>query len=87
MSCFSLDYPDLPMDAVLAGLVQRREVERVRPKSSLLFNWATDIRTMTYSPQGGGKLIRITELGKPGAIPPIEISEQEIARGSAKSGQ
>jgi hypothetical protein len=86
--CFSLDYPDIPMDAVLAGLVRRGfEIERVRPKSSLLFNWATNIRTMTYAPHGGAKLIRITELGKPGAIPPIEISEQEIARGSAKSGQ
>jgi hypothetical protein len=88
VGCFSLDYPDIPMDAVLAGLTRRGfEIERVKPKSAVLFNWAANIRTMTCAPQGGAKLIRITELGNPGAIPPIEISEQEIADGSTKSGQ
>jgi hypothetical protein len=87
VGCFSLDYPDIPMDAVLAGLTRRDfEIERVKPKSAALFNWAANIRTMTYAPRGGAKLIRITELGKPGAIPPIEISEQEIAQRSTKSG-
>jgi hypothetical protein len=88
VECFGLDYPDIPMDAVLAGLVHRGfEIERVKPKSAPLFNWATNIRTMTYTPQGSAKLIRITELGKPDVIPPIEISEQEIAHGSARIGQ
>jgi hypothetical protein len=88
VGCFSLDYSDIPMDAVLAGLIRRGfEIERAKPKSAPLFNWAANIRTMTYPPQSGAKLIRITELGKPGAVPPIEISEQEIADGSTKSGQ
>ena len=87
VGCFSLDYSDIPMDAVLAGLIRRGfEIERVKPKSAPVFNWAANIRTMTYSPQGGAKLIWISELGKPGAVPPIEISEQEIAHGSARAG-
>jgi hypothetical protein len=87
VGCFSLDYPDIPMDGVLAGLTRRGfEIERVKPKSAVLFNWAANIRTMTRALQGGAKLIRITELGKPGAIPPIEISERDIACESRKSG-
>jgi len=63
------------MDAVLGGLAHRGfRVERIKPKSAVLFNWAATIRSMTHPP-AGGSLIRITELGKRGAIPPIRISE------------
>jgi hypothetical protein len=37
------------------------------------FNWAANIRGRTYPLPGEGSLIRITELGKRGAIPPIRI--------------
>ena len=37
------------------------------------FNWAADIRGRRYPPAGKGSLIRITELGKCGAILPIRI--------------
>jgi hypothetical protein len=74
-TCFGLDYTDIPMDAVLGGLAHRGfRVERIKPKGAVLFNWAATIRSMTRPPAGGG-LIRITELGKRGAIPPIRISE------------
>jgi hypothetical protein len=74
-TCFGLDYTDIPMDAVLGGLAHRGfRVERIKPKSAVLFNWAATIRSMTHPP-AGGSLIRITELGKRGAIPPIRISE------------
>ena len=73
--CFGLDYTDIPMDAVLGGLAHRGfRVERIKPKGAVLFNWGATIRSMTYPPAGGG-LIRITELGKRGAIPSIRISE------------
>jgi hypothetical protein len=63
------------MDAVLAGLVWHGfYVERVKAKGLAPFNWAANIRSVTYPP-GGRSLIRITELGKRGAIPPIRISE------------
>ena len=37
------------------------------------FNWAANIRGRTYPLPGEGSLIRITELGKCGAILPIRI--------------
>jgi hypothetical protein len=37
------------------------------------FNWAANIRSRTYPSAGGGRLIRITELGKRGGIPPIRL--------------
>jgi hypothetical protein len=76
-TCFGLNYSDIPMDAVLAGLMHRGcLVERLKAKGLAPFNWAATIRSVTHSPIGGGKLVRITELGKRGAIPPIRISEQ-----------
>jgi hypothetical protein len=74
-TCFGPNYTDIPMDAVLGGLAHRGfRVERIKPKGAVLFNWGATIRSMTYPPAGGG-LIRITELGKRGAIPSIRISE------------
>jgi hypothetical protein len=73
--CFGLDYAQVPMDAVLAGLIwQGFQVERVKAKGLAPFNWAANIRSVTYPP-GGDSLIRITELGKRCAILPIRIWE------------
>jgi hypothetical protein len=75
-TCFGFDYADIPMDAVLGGLVhQGFHVEKVKGKSRAVFNWAANIRSVTYLPATGGRWIRITELGKRGAIPPMRISE------------
>jgi hypothetical protein len=86
--CFSLDSPDIPMDAVLAGLVRRGfEIERVKATWDPCFNWFTNIRSETRAPHGGVKLLRISQLGKPGAIPLVKISEPDIAHESRKSGR
>jgi hypothetical protein len=75
-TCFGLDYSDIPMDAVLGGLVHRGFlVERIKAKGLAPFNWAANIRSVTYPPTGGGSSISIAELGKRGAIPPVRISE------------
>jgi hypothetical protein len=64
------------MDAVLAGLIDRGfQVERIKAKGRSPFNWAANIRTMTYPPRDGARLIRLTEIGIRGSIPPIRISE------------
>lgn|SRR5262249_50626544 len=73
-TCFGLDYSDIPMDAVLAGLVwQGFQVERLKAKGPTRFNWAANIRSIAYL--SGSRPIQITRLGDRGAIPPIRISE------------
>jgi hypothetical protein len=76
-SCFGLEYYNIPMDAVLAGLLlQGFQVARIEAGGTgpTLFNWGANIRSVTYPPLVD-RLTRITELGKRGAIPPIRISE------------
>ena len=75
VTCFDLDYSDIPMDAVLAGLVfQGFQVERTKAKGLSPFNWVANIRTMNYPPRRLAAWCRIDELGILGAIPPIRIS-------------
>ena len=75
-TCFGLDYSDIPMDAVLAGLRHRGfHVERTKAKGLAPFNWAANIRSVVYPPAGDGGLIRITKLGGRGAVPPICVWE------------
>src|SRR5262249_20370156 len=75
VTCFGLDYPDVPMDAVLAGLIERGfQVERVKAGATS-FNWAANIRTLTYLPGRDRHWVRLNALGIRDAIPPIRISD------------
>jgi hypothetical protein len=75
-TCFGLDYSDIPMDAVLAGLRHRGfRVERTKAKGLAPFNRAADIRSVVYAPAGDGGWIRITKLGARGIVPPIRVGE------------
>jgi hypothetical protein len=81
LTCFDLDYSDIPMDAVLAGLVfQGFQVERTKAKGLSPFNWVANIRTLNYPPRLVAAWCRIDELGVLGAIPPIRISPPRRGR-------
>jgi hypothetical protein len=82
-TCFGLDYPDIPLDAVLAGLVwQGFQVERVKPRDTPIFNWAANIRSIAYlghDRHGFPKKIRLSDLGVRGVLPAIGIRYEEAA--------
>jgi hypothetical protein len=75
-TCFGLDHHDIPLDAVLAGLVaQEFEVDRKKVDGFGLI-WVTNIRSearVGYDRNGISRKVPLNKLGIPGSLPPFVI--------------
>jgi hypothetical protein len=80
-TCFGLSHHDVPMDAVLAGLIARGfDIERTKADWQSPFNWAANIRGRTHLPHDRWRWVPLTALGQRGALPPIKIEFWEGSR-------
>ena len=75
-TCFGLNHGDIPLDAVLTGLVaQEFEVDR-RKVDGFGLIWVTNIRSEAHAIQSGVfAKVSLNKLGTPGSLPPILIGE------------
>jgi hypothetical protein len=78
-TCFGLDHDDIPLDAVLTGLVaQEFEVARERT-DGFRFTWITNIRAEAYAIQRGVPAkVSLKKLGMPGTLPQILIEQRPL---------
>jgi hypothetical protein len=76
-NCFSLARGTVTEDAILAGIADCRFsvqwVPRVRYNHSGEFGWATNVSNKACSPNDPSQLVRLVDLGKAGAVPPILV--------------
>jgi hypothetical protein len=73
-TCFDLSFDDLPMDAVLAGMIDRDlDMQRIAVGQQGPFNWRTNIRGHTHLPNDPSRLLPLRALGLRGCLPPVKI--------------